>query len=93
MNYRIKIEELNDGTKDYTPQVSKIGVRRGWILKPFLKWENIIKDSYLGVYKTSGSMRCIYKTEEEAIEVIEGYKLYIDKRFAKGIKSITYKDV
>lgn len=58
MKYRIKIEHLNSGQKNYTPQVKK---------HLFGGWENIIELS------TSKTMRYIYDSEEDAIVSIERF--------------------
>jgi hypothetical protein len=58
MKYRIKIEHLNSGQKNYTPQVKKYF---------FGGWENIIELS------TSKTMRYIHGSEEDAISSIEEF--------------------
>jgi hypothetical protein len=92
--YRIKITEQNNGEKMYTPQVTR---PVGKLLKMFGfkdKWLNIIPK--LGSHKgfdTDESMSLLFDTEEKAIEYIEGHKLYLEGKYGKQTKSITYKQV
>jgi hypothetical protein len=92
--YRIKITEQNDGEKMYTPQATR---PVGKLLKIFGYkdiWLNIIPK--LGSHKgfdIDKSMSVSFDTEEKAIEYIEGHKLYIEGKYGKQTKSITYKQV
>jgi hypothetical protein len=92
--YRIKIRELNDGEKEYIPQTSD-----DYFLM-FRIWENIITNYSTtvsrGTYKdhyVSRSMIEIWKTEDEALEVIEEYKICLKERHELDIKKIEYKPV
>jgi hypothetical protein len=77
MKFRIKVEELNNGEKEYTPQV-RLNICDWW-------WENIFTDN-----ATSLTMRHIYKTKEEALEQIERYKTYLGIEESKKVKKTTY---
>ena len=88
--YRIKIVELNDGTKMYIPQVSKLITKKGWIQRQRLEWYNIISSNYSG-YGSSSTLKESHNTEEKALQEIEGYKRQVEKDYAKQIKSTTYK--
>lgn len=79
MKYRIQINELSDGTKKYIPQVCKPKVT-GWLFKKLnLQWNNIVNYKngrfILLEVKYQG-----YKTEDEAIFVIEEYKKFEGKK-------------
>jgi hypothetical protein len=76
MKYRIKIEHLNSGQKKYTPQAKK---------HLFGKWENVVE------FSTSKTMRYIYDSEEEASNVIERLKEFLDGEWGNKVKTITYK--
>ena len=84
MNFRIKVEELNNGEKEYTPQA-----KVNWYN---LHWENICYEGP-GTYRyTSTVNRQIYKTKEEALEQIEKYKTCLGIEESKKVKKTTYID-
>jgi hypothetical protein len=84
--YRVKIEEKNNGKKSYIPQVAKLSVMSKWCPKAFIKWENIITNSYATKY-----MSTIYYTEQEALNVIENYKKHLNDEYKNSVKSTSYK--
>jgi hypothetical protein len=90
--YRIKINELNNGNKEYIPQASKFKVFGKWTLRMEIVWENICK-SYSGHYFLSSSMTYIYQKEEDVLQIIEGYKKQLDNENGKKIKSVKYKQI
>ena len=90
--YRVKIEELNDGTKMYTPQVAKLIIKKGWIQRQRIEWYNIISSGYYG-YQSSSSLKEYHNTEEKALQEIEGYKRQVEKDYDKQVKSTTYKNL
>jgi hypothetical protein len=89
-NYRIVIEERNNGQKLYTPQVCKLKIRK----KPFrqtqeLVWYNIYK---IGVsFTISTTIGAKYGNEEDALKVIENYKNKHQVEKDNEVKSTTYK--
>lgn len=73
MKYRIQINELSDGTKEYIPQVCKPEVT-GWLFKKLnLRWNNIVRFKNNRFILLEVKYQC-YKTEDEAMFVIEEYK-------------------
>jgi hypothetical protein len=76
MKYRIKIEHLNNGQKDYTPQVKK---------PLFGKWENIVE------CETSKTMRYIYDSEEKANNAIKTFADFLYVQEGKKVRHTTYK--
>lgn len=84
--YRVKINEKNNGVKEYIPQVAELSVISKWCPKTFIKWENIITNSYATKYMTT-----IYDTEQEALDVIENYKKYLINEHENSVKSTSYK--
>ena len=91
-DYRIKIEELNNGTKKFIPQTSKLIIKKGWIQRQRIEWYNIISSGYHG-YGSSSSLKESHSTEEKALQEIEGYKRQVEKYYAKEVKSTTYKNI
>jgi hypothetical protein len=87
--YRIKIEEHNNEEKRYIPQVGTPNLRTGRVVWLGTKWENII--THHNRYIASNGMTESYNTEQEALNVIEGYKKSILEEEGKKVKSITYK--
>ena len=75
--YRIKIDQLNNGEKRYTPQVGKLKVSGKWIQKQEIVWENIINESFV--------------QESYAIKVIEEHRKIQDKKHGSKIKSTTFR--
>ena len=89
--YRIKIEERNNGEKHYIPQVGTPKLRTGRIIFLNTNWENII--THHNRYMSSNGMTELYNTEQEALNVIEGYKKSILEEDGKKVKSTTYKTI
>jgi hypothetical protein len=87
--YRIKIEEHNNEEKRYIPQVGTPKLRTGRVIWLNTNWENII--THHNHYMTSNGMTELYNTEQEALNIIEGYKKSILEEEGKKVKSITYK--
>jgi hypothetical protein len=90
MTYRIKITEQNDGVKWYTPQVTIPGSK---LLKMFGykdKWLNVISLFGGTVYEENETLTMSWPTEQEAMDVINGHKLYYEGKLGKQTKSITY---
>jgi len=89
--YRIKIEELNNGEKKYSPQCSKLSTV-GWLVKKVsTSWYNILQDG--GRYALSRTISQWYETEEDALSAIDNYKRTRQYEEGKKIKSTTYKNV
>jgi hypothetical protein len=90
-NYRIKIEEKNNGQKAYIPQVCKLEInKRLFGQTQELVWYNIIHD-YGNTFGSSKTMSVTYRTEESALKVIEDYKNKDVIEEDNKVKSITYK--
>ena len=89
VKYRIKINELNNGDKEYEPQVSSgvkmfgVTLNFGW----FSDWDSIGKNGYVILY-----IQC-FKTTEEALDCIKKHKLQSKISLAKEVKKTTYKIV
>jgi len=77
--YRLRIDELYNGTKKYYVQKMYLRITRGWVQRQEIEW----KDYYLSSYDT----------EEEATEVIKFLKERDAERENKRVKTTTYKDV
>lgn len=90
--YRIKIEERNNGEIWYTPQFAEKKLSVGKFCRLIPTWENILVDKLERV-QTSSSMTYSYSTEEEAFKSIEKHKEFILKEGGEKIKSITYKTI
>jgi hypothetical protein len=92
MKYRIKVETTNGGDVRYTPQFGKpkltIGKRSVY---PWLDWYNIVEE--YGILNLEKGRRILYKTEEEALGIIEWYKNVVRRKQTKEIKSVEYIDV
>lgn len=92
MKYRIQVETTNGGEKKYTPQFGK---PRLTICKrsvyPWLDWFNIVEG--LGRLSLDKTTRASYKTEEEALKIIEWYKKVVRRNEENEVKSIEYIDV
>lgn len=85
MKFRIKVEELFNGEKEYTPQA-----KVNWY---DLQWENICYAGP-GTYRyTSTTRRYIYKTKEEALQEIKIYKSYLGIEESKKVKKTTYLEL
>jgi hypothetical protein len=89
--YRIKIEEKNNGEKRYIPQVGTPKLRTGRTIWLYTNWENIL--THHNRYIALNSMTESYNTEQEALNVIEGFKKNILEEDGKKVKSTTYKTI
>ena len=87
--YRIKIEEKNNGEKGYIPQVGEPRLKLGRFVHLYTDWENIIPQH--NHFITTKSMSYSYPTEQEALDIVEQYKQYLQDGKGKEIKSTTYK--
>jgi hypothetical protein len=91
MEYRIKIEEKNNGEKRYIPQVGKPLLKIGKFDFLSINWENII--SQPPYFFTAKSITYSYPTEKEALGIIEEYKQYVQEEEGKEVNSTTYKTI
>ncbi len=91
MEYRIKIEESNNGKKWYIPQIAKPRLKIGKFDFLSMKWYNIIE--HPTSFWISSSTQASHNTEQKALNVIEGYKQYLIDSKGKEIKSTTYKTI
>jgi hypothetical protein len=90
-NYRIKIEEKNNGQKHYIPQVCKLEIKKTLFGQTQeLVWYNIIHD-YGNTFGSSKTMWVTYGTEKSALKVIEAYKNKDVIKEGNKVKSTTYK--
>lgn len=79
MQYRIKIEELNNGETRYTPEKAYLETTRGWIQHQRIRWEMI----------TGGT----YPDEAGALKAIEIDKNNELRKLGNKVKSTTYKPI
>jgi hypothetical protein len=77
--YRLRIDELNNGTKQYYIQKMYLRITKGWIQRQSIIWEDFHLKSYI--------------TEEGATEVIKLLKEQDAEKEGKQVKSTTYKNV
>jgi len=77
--YRLRIDELNNGTKQYYIQKMYLRIKKGWIQRQEIVWEDFHLKPYI--------------TEEEATEVIKLLKEQDAEKESKRVKSTTYKEV
>jgi hypothetical protein len=82
--YRLRIDELNNGTKQYYIQKMYLRIIKGWdpigwTQRQEIVWEDFHLKSYI--------------TEEEATEVIKLLKEQDAEKEGKQVKSTTYKNV
>lgn len=84
MKYRIQVEELNNGERAYTPEVGYEQLIF-WGLFRRTEWYNICKDAR-GRFDISTSARYIYKTIEEAVDIITKYKEWKVIEISKEVK-------
>ena len=89
--YRIKIEESNNGDKWYTPQIAKPILRIGKFDFLSIEWHNIIEDTTS--FWISSFAKTSHDTEQKALDVIEGYKQYLIDVEGEEVKSTTYKTI
>jgi hypothetical protein len=86
--YRIKVETNHQGERSYIPQVGEVYIKGKIFQNLFTEWGNIICGSvypYKSVY-----LEQPYQTEEEALEVIESYKNYLETEGLEEVKDIKY---
>lgn len=79
MQYRIKIEELNNGETRYTPEKAYLETTRGWIQHQRIRWEMITGVTYLD---EAGALK--------AIELDKNNEL---RKLGNKVKSTTYKPI
>lgn len=93
--YRIKIEEKNNGEVRYIPQVGTPQLRIGKFDFLSLSWENIIQREFSGTYGyfTAKTITESHDKEENALLIIEKFKKYLLIEEGKNMKSITYKTI
>lgn len=91
MEFRIQIEEKRNGTMRYIPQVGTPRLRIGKFDFLPIEWENIIKSGW--GYMSAQLMYESHSTEQEALDIIEGYKKYIFEEEQKVTIKTTYKPV
>jgi hypothetical protein len=98
--YRVKINELYNGDKEYIPQVG-LPIKIFWGLIPlYHKWENIISKSWpvdtyadKNTYFHTATTKIEYHDDySTCLEVIKRYKEYIHKESGKEVKNITFKN-
>ena len=86
LQYRIKVEEKNNGEKRYIPQVGTpkltIGKRSVY---PWLDWKNLDKHANYAYRYYDG-----FTTEQEAEEVIESHKKEAVRIELNKIKSVYF---
>jgi hypothetical protein len=81
--YRIKITELYNGKKQYTPMVC---------LRNKLEFSYIYRDiDGEFEYIIDKNLNQIFETKEEAIELIEDFKKWIDEKQKQQVKTISYE--
>ena len=87
--YRIKVEELNNGSIGYIPQVSEIKLT---ICKrscyPFKQWQNLCLQ--YNDYVVSSYSEQSFHTEEAARMIIDRFKKQLEDKQAKQIKKTKY---
>lgn len=79
MQYRIRIDELNNGQKHYTPEKAYLETTRGWIQHQRIRWEVLTGASYF--------------TEDAALDVIQTDKNNELRKRGNTVKSTTYKTI
>ena len=88
--YRIKVEELNNGSIGYIPQVSEIKLTIcNRSCYPFKQWQNLYlrTDDYV---QCSATVEQSFFTEEAARLILDRYKKQLEDEFAKQVKKTTY---
>ncbi len=91
MEFRIQIKEQRNGTKRYIPQVGTPRLRIGKFDFLPIGWENIIKSGW--GYMSAQLMYESHSTEQDALDIIEGYKKYLIEEEGRETKKTTYKPV
>jgi hypothetical protein len=82
--YRLRIDELHNGTKKYYVQKMYLRIIKGWDPIGWTQRQEIVWEDF--------QLRP-YSTEEAAMEVIKLLKEDDEEREGKQVKSTTYKDV
>ena len=75
--YRIKIDELKNGKKMYTPQFGQLKSRSMWVKKDEIVWSNLSKSRY--------------DTEYEALRDIRIRKEVLEDWGSYQVKNTEYK--
>ena len=86
LQYRIKVEEKNNGEKQYIPQVGtpKLTICKRSVY-PWIDWKNLDKHpKYPYIYHNG------FTTEQEAEEVIDFYKEEMKRQEENKVKSVYY---
>ena len=95
--YRIKVEECNNGKKYYIPQIGKPKLLGGKIPYLYLDWNNLIpifieKPNILKVDIRPLTVECICHSEQEAEDIINFHKKEIQEEMER-IKGEEIKNV
>ena len=88
--YRIKVEEQNDGEKSYIPQVGYPKLYLGKICDVWIEWKNLVTWNASGEISPSDKTTSLHYTEDGALKVINNYKKQLEDKEAKQIKKTTY---
>ena len=75
--YRIEINELNNGERNYRVQYGYLYTSGGWVKRTEMRWDYVYEGSF--------------PTEDEALVFIEEQKKWDSIREGKKPKSTTYK--
>lgn len=87
--YRIKVEELNNGSIGYIPQVSEIKLTIcNRSCYPFKQWQNLCLQS--NDYVVSSFKEQSFFSEEAARMIIDRFKKQLEDKQAKQVKKTTY---
>ena len=94
--YRIKVEECNNGKKSYIPQVSEIGLtfcKRS--VYPYENWKNLIpifieKPNILKVDIRPLNVECICNSEQEAEDIINFHKEEMERTKGEEVKNVYF---
>jgi hypothetical protein len=91
MEYRVKIEEKNNGEKRYIPQT----IYEKRLFGLFSSWGSIIKSHEYGlpIFEVSTSLSISYDSEKKAEQIINEFKEYTDDLEGKKMKRISYKSI
>ena len=103
MKYRIKIEELNNGDIQYTPQVylenanDKMHLTRFVIVQNYPCWVNLTYEHCSATLKyvtiNNESFNNSFENEEDAMQLIEEYKRLAFVHNGTKVKTTTYKNL
>jgi len=86
--YRIKVEECNNGKKYYIPQIGEPKLNVGKYCHAWLEWRNLIpifieKPSILKVDIRPLNVECICNSEQEAEDIINFHKKEIQEEMER----------